>query len=115
MTVKLDYARTTPTKPRLSWPRRIFPGLAVGMATSIAWIGGVGYSADHLLGKIVGWYVAPAGVVILFSVVYALYYRRSLMLEALWSAVVFSLIGLYGLALLGLVYLLIACSVFGPM
>ena len=86
MAVILDYARATPTKSRLSWPRRIFPGLAVGVATTIAWIGGVGECVDGPLGNIVGWWVAPAIVLILFSAVYALCYKRSLVFEAFWSA-----------------------------
>ena len=102
MAVILDYARTTATKSQLSWPRRIFPGLTVGVATTIAWIAGVGECVDGPLGNMVGWWVAPAIVLILFSGVYALCYKRSLVFEAFCSALVFSLIGLYGLGLLGI-------------
>lgn len=108
MTVKLDYARTDATRPRLSWPRRIFPGLAGGVATAVAWIGGVGEWLDGPLGNMVGWWVAPVAVLVLLSAVYALCYRQSLMRDALWSALIFSLIGCYGLALLGLALLRIA-------
>ena len=98
MAAKIDYARTSSTESRLSWPRRILPGLAIGTATEAAWFSGVG--------GLVGWWGAPVAV-LLVSAVYALCHKRSLRFDALWSAVAFSLLGLQVSTLVRLVLVLL--------
>ena len=117
MAIILDYARTKATKPRLTWPRRIFPGISVGLATGTCWLIGewlpLLQSRDQL-DNILGW-VGPAIVPVFFCSIYASAHRPGLKLEALWSSLTFSLLGVYSTPLLAYALMIAACLVLGPM
>lgn len=115
MTVKLEYARRTDDRAHLSWPRRIFPGLLVGVMTACLWIAQIGERLDDLLGNFVAWWVAPVVVLIAFAAIYARAHKPGVRWEALWTALVFSVGGLLVLGLLGMAFLYVAFLLHGPM
>lgn len=58
----------------LSWPRRVLPGLVVGLATGVSWLG-IGEMIDGVLGNFTGWFIAPVLALAGISGIYSLCHK----------------------------------------